>query len=344
VNHGQDLTRHHALPARYLGYPATDWFKFYGFVAGAGMLLCYTYVRHLELFDSVERMGSAEQLFVILFTGIPLLLAAGALLGFNWWAAGGLVKYSKWQTANAKLWRWYWFSILCFYLYVLIDPLDRIHPSMSRLGLGLAPNIKVLFDGKLELFQFQWGYFLLWALFWFLLAILHLQYLADWLREVWFYVDRTHRYSASVLTGFRETLAVYNEAPATSYKLESQDGWAQAVEPSGPGFNGVAGRPYLNPQRADGGSLSEAEAAALLAADRSGALFSAPGQPTVLFVDLGRWDYNPALGALTDSAGLPLLRFDAPLPPALRRDDLVVPLKLPNLAAPDYAADLEAQA
>ena len=43
----------------------------------------------------------------------------------------------------------------------------------------------LLFSGKVETFQFQWGYFLLWLLFWFLIVVVHVSYLADGLRDKW---------------------------------------------------------------------------------------------------------------------------------------------------------------
>ena len=63
--------------------------------------------------------------------------------------------------------------------------------------------------------------------------------------------------------------------------------------------------PRLNVDR-----LSEAEARRIIAADGSGAIASAPGQPTVLFVDLGRFDHDPALAELRREDGTPLIVFE----------------------------------
>lgn len=345
---GDSLTRHHALPRRYAGYTGMDWFKFYGFFTGMIFLLCYTYTRYLALFEEASKQGPAFDLFVVLFSGIPVLLAAIALLGFNWWAGEALTRYSKWQLAQPRLWQAFWFVVLSFYTFVLIDPMDKIHPSMSRLGLAPAPNIKLLFDGKFELFQFQWGYFLLYLLFWFLLAVLHVSYLADFWKEFWFNLNRTHRYGASVLTGFRESIAVYAAAPVTSYEIGSGTApWASELERIRGEQPTALGPPYVNPDL-PGGRLTAAQAAAVLAADRSGAIVPAPGQSadnmTTLFVDLGRWDFNPALAGLKDEIGRPLLRFEQQMPAVLSRADLLVPLYRGKAEHGDDNADPEARA
>ncbi|MCC7478747.1 hypothetical protein IT575_09860 [bacterium] len=326
MSHGTELTRHHALPRRFAGYTAMDWFKFYGFFAGMIFLLCYTYTRYLALFEEVEKQGPGFQIFVVLFAGIPVLMVAIALLGFNWWAGAALTRYSKWQLAQPRLWQGFWFIVLSFYTFVLIDPLDKIHPAMSRLGLAPAPNIKLLFDGKFEMFQFQWGYFLLWALFWFLLAVLHVSYLADFWKELFFNINRTHRYGASVLTGFRESMAVYVSPPATSYEIGSGTApWAAQLEELREGRPSPLGAPYVNPAL-PGGRLSLKQAQQVIAADASGAIVAGPGGDGTLFVDLGRWDFSPALAQLQDDAGRPLLLFESELPTALQRADLLLPL------------------
>ncbi len=338
---GDSLTRHHALPRRFAGYTAMDWFKFYGFFAGMIFLLCYTYTRYLALFEQAGKLGPAFDTFVVLFSGIPVLMVTIALLGFNWWAGGALTRYSKWQLAQPKLWQSFWFVVLSFYVFVLVDPLDKIHPSMSRLGLAPAPNIKLLFDGKFEMFQFQWGYFLLYLLFWFLLAVLHVSYLADFWKEFWFNLNRTHRYGASVLTGFRESMAVYASAPVTSYEIGSGTApWAAELERSREGRPSPLGPPLVNPQL-PGGRLNAEQAAAILAADRSGAIVAGPGQggqPSTLFVDLGRWEFSPALAELQDSSGRPLLAFETQMPAALKRGDLLIPLRRADAADGSDAA------
>lgn len=326
---GTQLTNHRPLPWRLGGYTGADWFKFYGFLAGMSFVLCYVYTRYFALFEEVEKQPAWFKTFLVLFAGIPVLLVAIALLGFNWWAGGALTRYSQWQMREPRLWRWFWFIVLSFYMYVLLDPLDKIHPAMSRLGLAPAPNIKVLFDGRFELFQFQWGYALLYWLAWFLIGILHISYVANWWRQFIHGIDRTHRYGASVLTGFRETAAVYNSPPVTNYAPGSGTGpWAAQLA-SVRGERPRLGAPYINPEL-PGGRLSPEQARAVLAADRSGAILPGPGQPadgaTVLFVDLGRWDYCDALGALSDEQGRPLLCFDGEMPALLSRAAMVVPL------------------
>jgi hypothetical protein len=205
--------------------------------------------------------------------------------------------------------------VLNFYCWTLLDLLDKIHPAMGRNGLAMAPNLVLLFSGRFELFQFQWGYFLLYFLAAFLIVAVNWCYLQDAWREVWFYTQRTHRYGASVLTGFAQTLAAANSAPLTRpYPRQAP------VLP--PGFRGA---PRLNPAA---GMLSEEQVARLLAADASGALVLAPGQKSALFVDLGRYSHSPALEELQTASGEPLLLFDSAWPrPGAARADLVVPLQ-----------------
>ena len=65
-----------------------------------------------------------------------------------------------------------------------------------------------------------------------------------------------------------------------------------------------------------------------MAADSSGAITHAPGQPAVLFVDLGRYTHTPALESLRGQNGEPLLLFDGSWPqPSAEREQLVVPLR-----------------
>jgi hypothetical protein len=322
-----DLTRHHALPRRYLGrdlvsgqdtrgYTGMDLFKFYGLLAALSFLLAYTYTRYLELFTQVAQPEASAgfKLFVVLFTGIPLLLALGAVGGFFWWSSGALVQYTRWQVRdNPRLWRWFWLAVQVFYFIILFDPLDAIHPAMSRKGLEAAPNLVLLFSGRFEWFQFQWGYFLLWALFFFLVAIAHYSYLVDGLKEAWFYTKRVHRYGASVLTGFRGTAMVGFAQPVTlRYPAE------QPTLP--PSFRGA---PRLNVDH-----LTATQAAAILAADHSGAFVRVPGTDAGLLVDLGRYSYSPQLAALAADDGTPLLAFeDVWAAPTARREELLVPLK-----------------
>jgi hypothetical protein len=88
-------------------------------------------------------------------------------------------------------------------------------------------------------------------------------------------------------------------------------------------------------------NLTPEQAAAIIAADESGAVVCAPGQPTVLFIDLGRYEYSPALSALHTADGRPLLEFGSALPaPVARREDLLVPLGRP--AAVRRVAPLDA--
>jgi hypothetical protein len=310
-----ELTRYFPQARRYYGYTAMDWFKFYGFFISMFFYVVYTYTHYFELFDDIQQKSASYQTFVLWFAGLPLVLLLPAVLGFFWWAAGALVRYSQWQLRQPQLWRWFWFIAIGYLAFVEFDPLDRIHPLMSRGGLAPAPNLLKLYDGKLEFFQFQWGYFLLWLLFWFLVAIAHWSYVLNGIRVVWFYTKRFNRYGASILTGFRETLAVTRSAPVTV-------SWPAQRTPLPERFSGV---PRLAVEQ-----LTPDEAAAIIAADRSGAITAVPEQPTVLFVDLGRFDYDPALLELRSAEGAALLEYaNYWAAPAARREDLVVPLKRP---------------
>jgi len=317
--HGLELTRHIAQPVMFLGRTAKDWFWVYVFFATLLFVVCLVYVRYLELFDSIEQQSEAYQNFVLYFSGIPILIILPAIAGLFWWASGFLMRYSKWQVQQPLVWRPFWVIVLLFYTVIELDPLDAIHPQMSHKGLGLAPEIIPMFEKGYDLsqgiplVQFQWGYFLLWALFWFLIGVLHWQYLIDALREVWFFTKRFHRYGASILTGFRETARAQGREPVAATYPD--------VKPTlPPTYRGV---PRLNVTE-----LCEADAARIIAADTSGAIAAAPGQPTVLFVDLGRFDHGPGLGELTAADGTPLLYFaDWWGEPGTNREDLVVPLK-----------------
>jgi hypothetical protein len=319
-----DLTRHHPEPPRYFardilsgrdakGYTPTDLFKFHALITGLLFALAYSYTRYFELFDNIHEKSIGYKAFVLAFSLFPLLLVLSVLLGFIWWAAGALVRYARWQLTAARFWHGFWVVVLSFYAYVVIDPLDRIHPSLSRQGMAPAPNLLKLFDGELELFQFQWGYFLLWALLWFLVAAVHYSYLMDGLRESWFYLNRINRYGASVLTGFRETLKVYSSAPVTGMYPAKPAELPEA-------YRGV---PYLR-----AAELTAEQAASIVAVDTAGAFASVPGQPAALFVDLGAYVHSSELEQLLDAGGQPLLGFEPRwTPPSADREALVVPLR-----------------
>lgn len=320
-----ELTRYHAQARKYYGYTAMDWFKFYGFFISMFFYVVYTYTHYFELFDDILQKPASYQTFVLWFSGLPLLLLTPAVLGFYWWSAGALVRYSRWQERQPVLWRWFWFISILFLALIEFDPLDKIHPMMSRGGLAPAPNLLKLYDGKLEFFQFQWGYFLLWLMFWFLVAVAHWSYLLSGMKVVWFYTKRFNRYGASILTGFRETMAVAQSAPATV-------NWPDEQTPLPKRFRGV---PRLAVD-----ALTPEQAAAIIAADRSGAIAAAPGQPSVLFIDLGCFDYDPALAGVLGDDGTPLLEFaNYWAAPTLRREELVVPLRRPPAAVAQTAED-----
>jgi hypothetical protein len=319
---GEQLTRHHSLPRRYLGrdilsgregrgYTARDLFKFYGMIAALLFALALTYIKYLDLFANALSPETSPAMLAARFwaylTVIPLLMILVALEGFMWWAGSALVGYTRWQLAKPVLWRWFWFIVLNFYFIVVMDPFDKLNRLMTRNGLFPAPNLILLFSGKLETFQFQWGYFLLWALFWFLVVIAHVSYFADGLREVWFYTKRINRYSASVLTGFRGTAVVAMSAPVT--------------------YTGLGKSTVLMAPRLKTNALTEAQAAQIVAADLSGAISAAPGQRGVLLVDLGAFHWSPALLELKDDAGNALLRAEeVQISPAASRAEFVVPL------------------
>ena len=306
------LTRYRSQSVRYFGYTAWDWLKFYGLIAGLCFFIAINYVRYFELFDDIEAKSKAYQTFVIWFSGLPLLLAALAVIGFIWWASGALVRYSRWQESYPLFWRIFWLCVLLFYTFVEFDPFDRIHPQMSRQGLAPALNVLELFEGKVETFSFQWGYFLLWLLLWFLIGVLHWYYFLAGIRIVWFYIRRFYRYALSVLTGFRETMkTAYQPAAGLSDPLLPQ--------PS-PVFMEV---PRLAVE-----SITLEQAQAIIAADTSKAITASPNQPLALFVDLGRFECSTALKALRSADGLPLLSFDrSQALPAATREELIVPLK-----------------
>ena len=311
---GLELTTHRPLPFMFAGYSGAVWFKLYGFFAAMAFILCYTYTRYFELFDDIESKSAAYQAFVMFFSGLPILLVLPAILGFFWWAAGQLVQVSRWQLTAPRFWRWYWMCVLVFFTYVLLDPGDSIWPAISRKGLFPAPNFYYLFDRQLDpTFMFQWGTFLLWALFWLLIAAIVWVHVAEGLAKFWFYTSRTQRYAVSVLTGLRETARVQLREPVTmDYPRE------RAKLP--PAYRGI---PRLNVDE-----LSPLEARAILAADASGAIISAPGQEAVLFIDLGRYDFSPELAELTSMSGEPLLRFTDYWPdPSASREALIIPLK-----------------
>jgi hypothetical protein len=321
------LTRITEKPPTFYGYTASAWLKFYGFIAGLWGFLAWAYVHYFGLFDDIYHKPPEFQSFVLWFTSLPLLFALPVVLLFFWWAAGALVRYARWQLAQPQLWRWFWMFILVFYGYVLFDPLDAIHPQMSRKGLFPMVNLNQLIGhwGQMAhdhalwpppLFQFQWGYFLLYFLFWFLVIALHWSYFLDFLREAWFYARRFQRYGVSVLTGFSETGRLAHSAPVTrDYPRERPN--------LPPVYRGV---PRLNVPR-----LTPDEARALLAADASGALVLAPRQDCVLFVDLGCYDFSPALAELRREDGTPLLRFTDWWPlPQTGREELVIPLAGPG--------------
>jgi hypothetical protein len=311
------------------------WLKFYGFIAGAWFTVAWAQIHYLGLFDDIEAKPAGEQSFVFWFSTLPLVFLLPVILLFFWWAAGALVRYARWQLRQPLLWRCFWLGILLFYGYVLLDPLDSIHPQMSRKGLAPMLNFNELVAnwGRLAgehklwpppLFQFQWGYFILWFLLWFLLIILHWQYFLDFLREAWFYARRFQRYGVSVLTGFRETARLAGSQPVT------RDYPRQRPELP-PVFRGA---PQLNVSE-----LSPAEAQAIISADSSGAMVLPPQQTNALFVDLGVYDFSPALAELRRADGTPLLRFTGSWPlPETRREALVVALAQPATALGRAAA------
>jgi hypothetical protein len=316
---GNKLTKHIPQPAVFGGKTITQWLQFYGLIATMVFLLVFVYTKHLELFDDIENKAAEYQTFVMWFSGLGIAIVIPAIVMLFWWLSRKLVEYSTWQQPDMRIWRWFWFVLLCFYFYVLVDPLDNIHTRLSFKGLGPAPDLIAMFEpgysfaDGIPLMQFQYGYFLLWLLFWFLVAVLHLRYLYQALSIIWFYTRRVHRYGASVLTGFRETAATAGRPPVTS---NYPDEPAQLP----PAFRGA---PVLNVE-----NLTTEQAAAIIAADTSGAISAAPGQPTVLFVDLGRYHYSPALAALAADDGTPLLAFSRELPPpTASREELVVPLR-----------------
>lgn len=320
---GLNLTTHHAVARRWLGYTAMDWFKFYGFIAVAWFTMVFVYTRYGELFDDYASKTEAEQMSLLWFTASGLFVVLPAVLGFFWWAAGALVKYSRWMERDALPWRIFLFVVILFFFIVVFDPLDRIHPKMSVRGIANTPNIVMLMagdgfvqwreTGQLPVFKFQLGYFMLWLLFWFMVFVLHLSYLATGFSQFWFFSNRVHRYGTSVLTGFRETARMAMSEPETrDYPREAPQLPA--------GFRGV---PLQNVD-----NLTEAEAQRIIDADGSGAIARAPGQPTVLFVDLGRYDHDPALGELRREDGTPLVVFEGRWSlPVASREALVLPLK-----------------
>lgn len=328
MHRGTRLTSFFPLPKRYFGYTAMDWFKFYGFIAVAWFVLAYVYTNYLNLFNDIANKPASTQFNVALFTGSALLLVLPAALGFLWWASGALVRYSRWQLRQPLFWRIFWMVSLLFLVTVFIDPLDAIHAQMSRKGMWPVPNLLLIFEGrewwaKVQarqwselLFQFQLGYFLLWFMFWFLVVIAHWQYMLDGLREAWFYMNRFHRYGGSVLTGFRETARTMATEPATvDYPRQSV--------PLPASYRGV---PRLAVDE-----LTKEQAAAIVAADESRAIVTAPGQPTVLFIDLGKYEYSPALSGLRTADGQPLLEFGGEQPrPAVSREEMVIPLARPG--------------
>ena len=322
-HHGRELTHHIAMARLFYGRTSAEWWRIYGTLAVLWFLCVLTYTRYLELFDDIHNQPADYQTFVMIFSGSGLLVLLPAVAAFIWWAAGALVQYSLWQRRQPRFWRWFWVVVLVFFLYVEFDPLDAIHPLMSHKGLGNAPDLIAMFDVEYSLSQgipwmkFQWGYFLLWALFLFLIAVLHWQYFVNAFREVWFYTQRFHRYGASVLTGFSETHQAQLKPPVTADYPEKKPQLP-------PAFRGVP--------RQRVATLTDEQARAIIAADASGAIVSAPGQPAVLFVDLGRFDYSPQLAELTTVDGTPLLSFDDWwAEPAVNRSELVVPL---NRSAP----------
>lgn len=308
---GHALTCHHAVPSRYLGYRLVDLGKIYGLFAGLMFALVLSYTKYLELFNNIGSKEEGFRWFVALFSGFGLLVVLPAILGFFWWASAALVRYSRWQMSYPLHWRLFWMFILLFYFIVELDPLNKIHPNMASNGLAPAPNLLLLFDGKLELFQFQWGYFLLWFLLWFLVAVLHWQYFLDGLRDAWFFSSRVNRYGSSLLTGFRETARTQAQPAVTLRNLDD------ALWP---------GRKLRRvPQLAK--PITAQQAQQIIAADLSGAIVCAPGQPTVLFIDLGVYAFSPGLETLLDSEGEALLSFrECELAPSASREDLVVPL------------------
>ncbi|MCB1186391.1 hypothetical protein KDL29_04410 [bacterium] len=323
---GHDLTIHHPLPKRWFGYTAMDWFKFYGFIAVSWFTLVFVYTKYGALFDDYASKQPSEQYSLMWFTASGLLLALPAILGFFWWASGALVKYSRWMVRDFTLWRLLLFVIILFFFIVEFDPLDRIHPKMSVKGIADTPNLTLLLSGEgfaiwretgsLPVFKFQLGYFMLWALFWFLVFVLNLSYLATGFSQFWFFSNRVHRYGTSVLTGFRETARMASSEPFTEDYPRSRPKLPAA-------YRGV---PLLNVD-----SLTEEEALRIIAADGSGAIAQAPGQPTVLFVDLGRYDHDPALGELKRADGTPLVVFEERWAmPVANREALVLPLRRPR--------------
>ena len=323
---GHDLTVHHPLPKRWFGYTAMDWFKFYGFLAVAWFTLVFVYTKYGAMFDNYAAKQPAEQFALLWFSASGLLLALPALLGFFWWAAGALVRYSIWMRRDGMFWRIFLFCVILFFFVIEFDPLDRIHPRMSVQGIADTPNLVLLMSGEgftqwresghLPVFKFQLGYFLLWALFWFMVAALNLSYLATGISRFWFFSNRVHRYGTSVLTGFRETARLAASEPVTEDYPRSRPQLPAAHR----------GIPLLNVD-----NLSLEEAQRIIAADGSGAIARAPGQPTVLFLDLGRYDHDPALADLQRAGGTPLLSFEEGWAmPGASREELVIPLRRPR--------------
>jgi hypothetical protein len=325
VPEGLNLTDHHPLPRRFLGYTGMDWFKFYGFIAVSWFTLVFVYTKYGELFDNYANKNADEKWWLLWFTASGILVVLPALLGFFWWGAGALVRYSRWMLRDAGLWRIFLFAIILFFFIIELDPIDRIHPKMSVRGIADTPNLVLLLSGEgitqwretgqLPVFKFQLGYFILWVLFWFIVVILHLSYIAEAFGHIWFFSSRTHRYGTSVLTGFRETARMAMRDPET-------EDYPRTMPQLPATYRGI---PRLNVS-----NLTAEEAARIVAADGSGAIASAPGQPAVLFVDLGRYDHDPALGELRREDGTALIVFDDRWQqPTSSREELVIPLRRP---------------
>jgi len=163
-------------------------FKMFALFAVAWFALAFVLAKGFGAFENAAELTREGKLWLIVVTGVPVILAVYVILRFFWWVSAYLARVAGWAEAGKKIpafARWFWFLVPVVGAYLYVDPLDNFGRLIAQVDLvaRLEQYGIPAFNPMLVLFRLSILFFLVLLLWNYIKQGIIIAW--DWLKETW---------------------------------------------------------------------------------------------------------------------------------------------------------------
>jgi len=183
-----DVSQEHLLVRFWFTEQESAGFKMFALFTVFWCAAAFALAKGYGLFENAAELTPEGKIGLVIFTGVPIILAVYVSLRFFWWVSAYLARVAGWAEADKKIpapARWFWFLMPTIGTYLYVDPLDKFGTLIAQVNLitRLEQYGIPAFNPMLILFRLCILFFLVLLLWNYIKQGIIIAW--DWLRETW---------------------------------------------------------------------------------------------------------------------------------------------------------------